>query len=57
VCREHARADVQKQDALDKAKAELESIEAKLAESAIALKDAQKGREDTVSWQEVIIVS
>jgi hypothetical protein len=49
VNQELARADVQKQDALDKAKAELESIEAKLAESAVALKDAQKGREDTVS--------
>jgi uncharacterized phage infection (PIP) family protein YhgE len=43
-------ADVQKQDALDKAKAELESIDQKLAESAISLKEAQKGREETVSW-------
>jgi hypothetical protein len=43
-------ADDQKQDALDKAQIELESINTKLAESALALKEAQKGREDTVSW-------
>jgi hypothetical protein len=46
---EHQKVDDQKQDALDKAKAELESIGSKLAESAVSLKEAQKGRENTVS--------
>jgi uncharacterized phage infection (PIP) family protein YhgE len=49
LCYRKRSADDQKQDALDKAKAELESIDQKLAESAISLKEAQKGREETVS--------
>ena len=50
-------ADDQKQDALDKAKAELESIDQKLAESAISLKEAQKGREETVSCSHCLRIS
>lgn len=50
-------ADDQKQDALDKAKAELESIDQKLAESAISLKEAQKGREETVSFSICLRIS
>lgn len=50
LIRSGVQADNQKQDALDKAKAELESIDSKLSESALALKEAKKGREDTVSF-------